>query len=71
LNLTFSIEDFQRLSLLNFLLRSSMSQERLNGLAILCVDVDTLPMILHLEIPVRIVLYEHLNINKNSFFNEF
>jgi len=48
-----------------------MSQERLNGLAILCVDVDTLPMILHLEIPVRIVLYEHLNINKNSFFNEF
>jgi len=33
-----------------------------NGLAILCIDVDTLLVTLHLEIHVRIVLYEHLNI---------
>jgi hypothetical protein len=51
-----------------------MSQERLNDLAILCIEKDVIELLmltqllvtLHIEMLIGIVLYEHLNIKEKT-----
>jgi hypothetical protein len=61
-----------KLKLLKNYLKSSMPQEILNDIAILCIeknmikhiDVTQLLVTLHLETLIEIILYEFLNIKK-------
>jgi len=55
---------FSKLKLFKNYLRSKMSQERLNGLAILCIEKDVIE---HIDVDTIVSDFAYRNANRNCF----